>query len=118
MAEDDIRKLTFDFMKSKHFRVVHSDGVIGGPTPQGLFAMNFFSERFPIPQQVSQPILPSGALGPELQEMRVTREAIVREVEACIIMNFNQLSRFHKWLGESIEKFASMQAQETATPND
>ena len=46
-------EVAFDFIKSEYFRVIHADGALGGPTPQGLVHMAFYSERPPIPRRMS-----------------------------------------------------------------
>src|SRR3989442_6878794 len=44
--------VTFHYIKSSQFRVVHADGIIGGVTPRGLIHIAVFSERPAIPQVI------------------------------------------------------------------
>src|SRR5262245_47766081 len=86
--------LRFDYLKSAYFRVVHADGVLGGATPKGALMLSFWSERVPIPQQVTHRIEPAEKgrgvkLGPELVDQRVVRDAIVREVEVGVYMELD-----------------------------
>jgi hypothetical protein len=102
--------LTFDFIKANQFRVIHADGAIGAPTPQGQFTLSFFSERFAIPQQITHEISATGELGPELLEMRTARKAVIREVEVAINMNIDALTNLHRFLGDQLENLRQAHA--------
>lgn len=94
--------LSFDMVKGNLFRGVHADGVWGGATPQGLLSFTFYSERFPIPQQVTHSIKPDGTLGLELPEARLGREAVVREAEVCVYMNVTVAKAFRDFLNQHV----------------
>ncbi len=94
-------KISFDYIKSNQFRVIHVDGVHGGATPKGhAIQMAFFSERAPIPKRETYGLV-GGKLG-ERKE-KVERDAIVREVEVEVIMDLETAKAITKWLGEKIE---------------
>ena len=95
--------VAFDIIKSNSFRGIHADGVWGGATPRGLIALTFFSERFPIPTQVSHR-LEAGRVGDEVKDMRVSRSAIVREAEVCVYMNLETAISFRTFLDDHIKK--------------
>lgn len=101
--------LSFDMVKGNNFRGVHADGVWGGATPQGLLSFTFFSERFPIPQQVTHVIRPDGTLGDEVIDARVTRQAIVRDAEVCVYMTLPVASAFRDLISEHIDKLERSQ---------
>lgn len=100
--------IAFDYIKSNSFRVLHVDGAHGGPHRDGL-VLNLYSERKPIPKTTVHPItqLPDQekaySIGDELVEKRKELPALVREVEACVIMN--------RATAESIAKFIIEQLQ-------
>jgi len=96
-------EITFHFIKSNFFRVFHVDGAWGGITPSGLIEINFYSERFPIPRQIFHPILPGGRLGNEFQERRVSKEGLVREIEAGAMMDLNTAKSVRDWLNDQIK---------------
>lgn len=79
--------VTFHYIKSNLFRVIHVDGAWGGPTPRGDVEVAFWSERVPIPQQMVHKVNDDGTIGDELKEERIARDGLVREVETLIIMN-------------------------------
>jgi hypothetical protein len=114
--QSEVRRLKFDFIKSTFFRVVHVDGVYGGPTGQGNIAMTVFSERGPIPKQVVHPITGEG-IGEELKDERVSRDAIVREAEVCMMLTLPAAESMRAWLDQHIKglKTAVQKQQKTNT---
>lgn len=94
----------FDYLKSSSFRVLHADGIFGGITPQGLLQVAFFSERFPIPTQMAYEVTPEGKLGKEIPELRVSRGALVRELDVSVLMNGEIAKALHTWLGDHLKK--------------
>jgi len=98
------KRIKFDYTKSNYFRVIHVDGAHGGPTPNGQYiGMSVFSTRWPIPRQTTSSIKSDGSMGNEITEERLTRDSIVREIEAEIIMDINTARSIHKWLGQKIK---------------
>lgn len=95
-------RICFDYIKSGSFRVIHADGVIGGLTPRLDVHMDFWSERFPIPQQVTHLVNKDGTLGEEVKADRKSRKSIVREVEAGVVMDLETAKEFRDWLTERI----------------
>src|ERR1700687_3807054 len=87
-APNDIaqKRIKFDFIKSNYFRTIHADGVWGGVNGHLDIAMAFYSERPAIPQQITVPV-ENGRLGHELEDKRVGRDAVIRDVEIAVTMN-------------------------------
>jgi hypothetical protein len=101
----------FYYQKSRQFRVVHSDGVYGGATPNGHLCLSFFSERFPIPQVLEHEIEEDGKIGRETgKEMK---EGIVREVEVAIVVPQPIAIALRDWLNARIAGFAEAQKGQT-----
>lgn len=94
--------ITFHFIKSSQFRVIHADGAWGGLTPRGLIEMNFYSERSAIPREITHPVTDESTLGPEIAELRVTKQGIVREVDVGVIMDLAAAQALRKWLDDKI----------------
>ena len=106
--------IRFDYIKSSLHRVIHADGVVGGPTGRGNLTATFFSERAPIPQQVSHAVVKDEAtnvirLGEEIQGTRIAREAIVREADVTVVMDLKTAQALHVWLGHHLETLANLQ---------
>jgi len=107
-------ELKFDYIKSNYFRVIHVDGAWGGVTPQLNIQMAVFNERSAIPKQMVQEIKSDGTLGQVMSEKTVVRDALVREVEADLVMNLQMAKNIIVWLQQrvgQIEALMSEQAQ-------
>lgn len=106
----------FYYVKSTAFRVVHADGVFGGPTPKGLVHITFWNERYPIPQQIEQKIAKQDGtvitLGEEVT--RVAKPGLVREAEVGVVMTLETARSFRDWLSRHIEKLE----EESETTSD
>lgn len=110
LAQPSPDRLTFDYIKSNLFRVIHVDGVLGGPGPRGSIHVNFFSERLPIPtRQVFA--LAEGALGKEDEALRESRPGIVREVETAVVMDVPTAKVFLHWLGQAIATVERLESE-------
>ena len=72
--------------------------------------MSFYSQRPPIPKQIVNQVSPEGQLEGEVMEKRISRDAIVREVEVGVCMNVVTAKAVVEWLNEKIgvaEKISS-----------
>ena len=106
-------RVRFDYIKSSLFRVISADGVVGGLTPRLDIHMDFWSERFPIPKQVIHSLMSDGALGPEIKSERTTRETIIREVEAGVVLNIETAKALRDWLVERISEAEKILVERT-----
>jgi hypothetical protein len=97
----DGKSLTFHFIKSSSFRVVHVSGAYGGVTPMGEIHAAVFNERGPIPRQIKYGVTTDGQLG-DIVEI-AQREGIIREVEADLVMNIEVARSLAKWLNEKAD---------------
>lgn len=114
LSHEDVSKakLAFHYIKSNYFRVIHADGVYGGISPKGKIQMAFFSERQPIPQQTVFAFDPkSQSTTGEIEGERVTREGVVREVEANILMDLDTARTFSTWISEKIVELEKVSEQ-------
>ena len=103
-------EIAFDFIKSNYFRVIHVDGAFGGLAPNGAIHMSVFSQRHPIPKKVVHE-LDGAKLGPELLNKREVRKAIVREVEADLVLNIGEAILLRDWLDSRIQEHQRIIAQ-------
>jgi hypothetical protein len=91
------------YIKSSHFRVIHVDGAVGGISPDGEgMRVGLFSERIPIPIQVTHEMDEKGQLGEELK--RVGRNGVVREVEVELAMDILAAKRLVVFLARQIKE--------------
>jgi len=99
--------INFDFVKTNDFRVSHADGAFLGLTQAGVMIC-FYSERQAIPKRIVHRVTPDGNVGEEIQEQRIVRDAIVRDVENAVIMNIEAAARFKDILDNMIRKHAEI----------
>jgi hypothetical protein len=95
--------VSFHYIKSNLFRVLHTDGAIGGITPSGLIFVALYNERAPIPQIMVHEITESGQVGTEHQDERVGKKGVVREIEVGAMMSVETATSLVKWLQEKID---------------
>ena len=112
----------FHYLKSNAYRVIHVDGILGGPTPTGLLHFSFYTERLPIPTLVEHATTDVGGgrvkLGDEIR--REGKEGIVRDVEVGVIMTVDMAIKLRAWLDDKISKLEVPRAastDETVTPD-
>src|SRR5688572_25870540 len=96
--------IQFDYVKSNYFRVVHVDGAFGGVGANLNINMAIWSQRNALPQQVTHTITAAGTLGDEVREARVTKEGIVREVEANLVLDIATAESLARWLTKKVEE--------------
>ena len=89
------------YIKANGFRVVHADGVWGGPTPRGYITMSFFSERAPIPRTISFELESQGTLGEETS--RDTKGGLIREVDVEVVVDLRMAKSLVGWLNEKVQ---------------
>lgn len=100
---EPLTELKYDYIKSNLFRVIHADGLAAALTPQLNFFVHFWSERYPIPRRVVHRFDPDGSLGDEILERREYRDAIIREVESAVVLDYEGAVKLRDWLNELIE---------------
>ena len=96
-------KIRFDYIKSNQHREIFVEGIHGGLTPKARIQMSLFCERQPIPRQIVHKF-DGLELGPEIQSERLSRDAIIRSVEATLILDLEAAEAMHKWLGLKIKE--------------
>jgi hypothetical protein len=112
MADDKGTRPTsiaINYLKSNDFREVTSDGVLGGPTPQGKLWIAFYAERFPLPRVVEHKIIPlerPDEFSVDIEKGTVieARPGIVRHVEFGVYLTPQSAKQLHEWLGSQIKK--------------
>jgi hypothetical protein len=96
--------VSFDFFKSNFHREILVNGVYGGLTPKGYLQISVFNERRPIPKQTVHRIEDNGVVGDEEKDLRLTRDSIIRSVEATLHMDIHTAEKTVKWMKKHIEK--------------
>lgn len=105
-APQPAKSLKFHYIKSNHFRVIHVDGALGGPTPVGLIHIALYSERFPIPLQSVHEI--KEGIVQSMPTESVSRDGIVREVEADLIMTPSVARTLAAWINDNLGRLEAL----------
>ena len=102
------QKVRFDYIKANQFRMIHVDGLFGGISPNSNIFMSLWSERWPIPKQTAHKLSKDGSIQGEILEERVSRDAIVREIDVGVVMNINVAIQMREWLNDKIKAAQSI----------
>lgn len=105
--------VTFDYIKSNFFRVIHCDGIVGGLTPNGWIHMAAWSSRRPFPKQVVHELTSETKLGEELSS--TSREVdFIREIEADIVFSPAMAEVIIRWLQKRLAELKSTQDEDAS----
>lgn len=105
------QRLRFHYEKAGLHRVVHCDGVYGGPSPSGQqLVLHFFSERRPIPKSVTAVFDPATGKVTDDATEKDQRDGVFREVETTAIMSLDVAQSLRKWLDQHIDTLEQLQA--------
>lgn len=109
-APESPKEVTFHYLKSNSFRVIHCDGVAGAWSPNGRFLhMALFSERMPIPIETVHR-LEDGNLGAEISQ--TGRQGVVREVDVDVVLTRDIAEKIGKWLTKLVQDFPSNEEEQ------
>ena len=109
------KKIKFDYIKGNFFRTARADGAWAGTNGFSDLVVSFYSERTPIPKQTVHPLIDQHTLGDEILAERITRDAVIREVEICVSMNLNVAQSLRDLLDKQIK---AIEAAKTAKAED
>jgi hypothetical protein len=84
------------YIKSNLFRVVHSEGAIGGLTPSREIFVSLFNERGALPKVIEFAVSPEGNVGKEIG--REGKQGIVREMEIGVLMSADAAKKLAEFL--------------------
>ena len=97
----DQKEISFNYVKSNLFRVIHADGAWGGLSPRGDIHIAFYNERAAIPD-FSKVTVSSDGQTIEAERFEATSE-LVREVEVDVIVDLATARALRVWLDSMIE---------------
>lgn len=100
--------VSFFYIKSQFFRVIHVDGAIGGITPRGFIHCAVYSERAAIPQEQEIEITDGLHLGKILKSDG--KAGIVREVDADIMLTKTAAIELRDWLTARIDEVTRLES--------
>jgi hypothetical protein len=84
------------YEKGNLFRVIHVDGVLGGPTPSRQIFVSLYNQRSPLPKMIEQRLSPEGNLGDVVNtEAKV---GVFREMEIGLVLTSDVAREIAKFL--------------------
>lgn len=103
LEENEDDTIEFHYLKSNAFRVLHVDGVYGGISPDGKINLSVYNQRRPIPKKITHE-LEGNILGDEITEKRESKQGVIRELEANLVMDATTAIALRDWLNEKIDQ--------------
>jgi hypothetical protein len=103
------QKVKFNYIKSNLFRVIHTDGVTADFNPNGDIAINLYSQRFSIPEEVIFDLSEEGKLVGEgviiKKEGSNIDAEIIREIDILALMNLETAKELLNQLQEIVAEY-------------
>jgi hypothetical protein len=102
------------YAKSNLHRVIHVDGVFGGPSVGGLIHIAIYSERVPVPTEQTYDISSNGIIS-EFPKSQKGGDGVLREIEASLMLSVPLADNLIPWLRKAIDNAkANMEAMQKA----
>ena len=109
-------EVEFEYIFSKDYNPVYSNGAYGGISPNKEIVVHFFMERVGIPFSQTHELKENGTLGPEVGRMpKKEHPHYIRSVENGIILSLGGAKKIHKWLEDRINELEKIEGQIAAT---
>ena len=102
-------KMVVDYRQATNHRAVYADGAVGGPIPQqpNMLRVALYRESIPF-QQEALKLTPSGDntfTASPVQHSEFSGElAIVREIDATLVLTSKVARELSVWLGNQVEE--------------
>ena len=109
------RNIKFKYIFTYDYNPVYTNGAHGGVTPRGELVVNFYQERPPIPNAVTNDLNPNGTIGGEVAvEPEDLSRSLVRFVSNGVVMNCQTARELHAWLGEKVREMEALEQAKAA----
>lgn len=101
MAAENQIKVKYKY--SDDYNPQYINGAQGGINIQGEIVANFYFERIPMPNSITQELSKEGMLGKTVAtEPEDLGRSVLRYVQSGVVMNLEVAKQIHKWLGDQI----------------
>ena len=102
MATDN--QITFKYKFPETYNPVYINGAHGGINVQGEIIANFYMERTPLPNKVTNNLNTDGSLSDVVSILpEDTSHSYVRYVQTGVVMNLVTAKQLRDWLNKQIE---------------
>ena len=106
MSEE--RQIKFKYVFPDNYNPVYCNGAFGGISTHGEIVVNFFLERMPIPNSITNSVNPDGTLGGVVSmDPETLDDTVIRHVSTGIVLNEESAKAIYAWLGDYIQELES-----------
>lgn len=113
MSEE--RQIRFKYVFSENYNPVYCNGAFGGISTRGEIVANFFLERMPIPNSMTNSVNPDGSLGGVISvDPESLDETVIRHVSTGIVLSEDSAKAIHAWLGNQIQELENRKSIQNA----
>lgn len=113
MSEE--RQIKFKYVFPENYNPIYCNGAFGGISTHGEIVANFFLERMPIPNSMTNLVNPDGSLGGVVSvDPDNLDETVIRHVSTGIVLNEESAEAIHAWLGNQIQELENRKTLQTA----
>jgi len=111
---DSNKEITFKYIFTYDYNPEYVNGAHGGVSPRGELIMNFYLERAPLPNAVSNEINQNGTVGAETEvEPANLYTSLVRYVSTGVVLSPQTARELHAWLGEKVRELDALEKART-----
>jgi len=104
-------KVTFKYIFDPNYNPEYVNGAQGGVNPKGEIIMNFYLERFALPNSQTH-ALKDNSLGPIIGlDPEDLNSSFVRMVKSGVVMNLQTAKDIYQWLGGHIARLEEIEKQ-------
>ena len=116
----DDRQIKFKYIFPDNYNPVYCNGAFGGISTHGEIVANFFLERTPIPNSMTNALNPDGSLGGVIStDPENLNETVLRYVSTGIVLSEDSARAIYQWLGKQIQDLETLrQPQRNITKED
>ena len=115
----DERQIKFKYVFAENYNPVYCNGAFGGISTHGEIVANFFLERMPIPNSMTNLVNPDGSLGGVVSvDPETLDETIIRHVSTGIVLNEESAKAIHAWLGNQIQELENRKSFQTVVETE
>lgn len=103
-------QIKFKYRYPEDYNPVYINGAHGGINAQGEIIANFYFERIPVPNAITQSINDDGSLGEAKEyEPADLGTSLVRYIQNGVVMNIETAQQLYNWLGKQITQAKKQQ---------
>lgn len=117
MSEE--RQIRFKYVFPENYNPVYCNGAFGGISPHGEIVANFFLERLPIPNSMSNLVNSDGSLGGVIAtDPENLEQTIIRHISTGIILSEESAKAIYAWLGTQIQELETRKGHSVNVPTE